>query len=322
MFIDSSLDSCLYKTLLRFRIFKHFYANTASHPSDSLHRVHPGDDTNQFLSVGSSTAPKPTTALGFLQLPVELRFEIYRMLLHYDGIIDHQLCIRTKAAVLLLRGPATETRQLRQKMFPTILQTCHLIHLEGNRVLYGENRFRIEHATWNHNPIIKSWHLPTYFGTVRKLNLCFYGSYHSLYPASFTEQLGSCDSLHEFPGLRDLNIHLKDITTQEWNVFLEIFAQSFFGVGTITITIDTKHIGKLLIRQQPNQPRQNNAYKYLPNKEVATNSKDLQLRTYLQDFQDFLASWDKGTSKLNISIPREGFVDIEEDSLQIFLVSV
>jgi hypothetical protein len=87
-------------------------------------------------STFSTTDPSLTT---FCRFPPEIRIQIYRLLLKYDGQIRYAACLIKKC---IIRADFGRTRyRARHGLFPSILECCWLINREGTAVLYGENYF-------------------------------------------------------------------------------------------------------------------------------------------------------------------------------------
>jgi len=73
----------------------------------------------------ATNASQPATRRGFLDLPSELRLNVY----------EHVFCHPT---VVKVNGEG------RFELSAQLLATCHLIYIEGGAVLYGKNTFEID----------------------------------------------------------------------------------------------------------------------------------------------------------------------------------
>ncbi|KAK4497894.1 hypothetical protein PRZ48_010549 [Zasmidium cellare] len=78
--------------------------------------------------LNARSKPKSKKHAGFLDLPAELRNEIYRMIFTTQGDVNFSRPDNFSRSAALLR-------------------TCHQVHEEGRSILYSENKFNIERRT-------------------------------------------------------------------------------------------------------------------------------------------------------------------------------
>ena len=176
-------------------------------------------------TAGTRTSnPSLTT---FLRFPAEIRLKLYRLLLRYDGVIQHDICpMRLRLVAqdsISSRGSSAVTAPwIRHGLFPSILECCRLINREGSAVLYGENWFQIEHRP-SRAPVFQTWGLAQRnVDSITMLSLA-YDPYDDLIASSQDPKLLMAE-LDLFPRIKQLKIHLDDFSIDEWDAFLGLVA--------------------------------------------------------------------------------------------------
>lgn len=163
----------------------------------------------------------------FLRFPTEIRLEIYRLLLRYDGVIQHDICPVTlhlvaRDSIYSRRSSAVTTTWIRHGLFPSILECCRLINREGSAVLYGENWFWIGQCP-SGVPVPQTWALARRnVDSITMLSLA-YNSCDDLFASSQDPKLLMAE-LDPFPQIKQLKIHLNDFSIDKWDAFLELVA--------------------------------------------------------------------------------------------------
>jgi hypothetical protein len=190
-------------------------------------------------TAGTRTSnPSLTT---FLRFPAEIRLKIYRLLLRYDGVIQHNICPVTLHLVardsIYSRGSsAVTTTWIRHGLFPSILECCRLINREGSAVLYGENWFWIGHCP-SGVPVSQTWGLARRnVASITMLSLA-YDSCDDLFAFSQDPKLLVAEP-DLFPRIKQLKIHLNDFSIDKWDAFLGLVAARLKEMRSFMLEID------------------------------------------------------------------------------------
>ena len=93
------------------------------------------NDTSTIREESQANGESPP--IGFLDLPAEIRSEIYRYLLLSKELIK----------LKFLPGIAPSWGK-HNDLHPTIIYTCHRIYAEARTILYGESVFEIHIWRW------------------------------------------------------------------------------------------------------------------------------------------------------------------------------
>ncbi|KAI8656481.1 hypothetical protein NCS56_01252300 [Fusarium sp. Ph1] len=141
----------------------------------------------------------------FFTLPVEIRLSIYRHLLITKGLAV--LCPDPDGFRVLPR----EYYDGHFRLYPEILATCRQINREGTSVLYSENVFRREflwRRTWTktgRKPFPRFESSPLKEANLQCISrIRIFRTYHQWF------RDGSLKVLHDFPNLRELQVHIDD----------------------------------------------------------------------------------------------------------------
>lgn len=215
--------------------------------------------------------PKFSTAdpslTSFLRFPSEVRIQIYRQLLRYNGTIQYGVC-STHLCLVCREHRLGKPEEFRHRLFPAILECCRLINREGSEVLYGDNCFRIEH--WDrYYYAAKTWALAS--GSVQFIKRIHLDQYDR------AQTQVTLDNTKLFPNLQQLSVEFYDSRLKWWQDFLPIIAENLRHISRVllVVNIDYETRGRLWWEQQ-NSGR---------------TIKELCLRTYQPVLMEQIMCW-------------------------------
>lgn len=179
-----------------------------------------------------STSEKSLTCL--LRLPYDVRLPILLYLLRCSGV-RYQLCIATNR-ILMIDHTAQRYPYVRHGMFPSILQTCSVLHEEGARILYGENSFKLSECAMRHKDgwyqVLNSWPAPEQHTRLATgLGMTFWrGPFEELSAPILMEPFV------RFPALRHVCIEFNG-SLAKWEEFMASYADVLGAISKVDLTI-------------------------------------------------------------------------------------
>lgn len=178
------------------------------------------------MSTVSTNDSRLTT---FLRFPPEIRIRIYRLLLKYDGIIRYGICPANLHLAWQRSGFGRKCPRIRHGLFPSILQCCRLLNREGSAVLYGENWFRLGTSS---DTILTTWNPGRHsLDSITMLSLGYN------WRDSCAQDRRWLDTWELLPSIKEVRIHLYDLSAGEWENFLREASDKLTGVRKAMLTI-------------------------------------------------------------------------------------
>jgi hypothetical protein len=175
----------------------------------------------------STTDPSLTT---FCRFPPEIRIQIYRLLLKYDGQIRYGVCLIKKC--IILRHFRSAHFRARHGLFPSILECSRLINRDGTAVLYGENYF--DNCCFISRSPARDISCPNVLAiTKMRFGWLLNGDTFEL-----------MDLLH---GLAEVRIDLWDIGPNDWQLFLRDLSERVRSMRKVILCITTRENAEMWI---------------------------------------------------------------------------
>ena len=104
---------------------------SSSEPSIANKTSKPRDRKRPVVSKRPTNEAKENNKVTFLTLPVEIRLQIYDLLL-----VSRNSVTGEKRSLPMFKDPGDEPR-----LHPAILQTCKQVHHEANSIVWSQNTF-------------------------------------------------------------------------------------------------------------------------------------------------------------------------------------
>jgi hypothetical protein len=201
-----------------------------------------------------STSDRSLTS--FLRFPPEIRIQIYCYFLLCPYNITYQIC--PYKGVLILCG-RTRFGWIRHGLFPSILECCKTINLEGSNILYGRNVFRLEpFATettrWS---IIKQIWTPglTNINAITRLRVYFQHAKEGFVKHSCSQHNKKPSMFKLFPHLREVIITCYDFYISEWEALLAEISGELVAIKSVSFNVDISSMSSMdFIHRHPSAP--------------------------------------------------------------------
>lgn len=217
------------------------------------------------------TSPTLPHLTSFVRFPVEIRLQIYRYLMVFNGNIQYEFCIRTQRLLERHYCSSQKVAWTRYVIFPAILETCRQFNQEGSAILYGENTFRL---TKHHQQKVWLTGLRTTNSwTIGHINMkcitsvqishnahyitvdsvpAIRGQFARILSSNPLEINNSMESLDMLPALRNLNLQVDMMQFEGWGVILDHSSKRLQRLKRLTV--EFKLSGVWLHPPLPNQP--------------------------------------------------------------------
>jgi hypothetical protein len=152
---------------------------------------------------------------SFLDLPPEVRIQIYRLLLSRDSTIDFEIYLNCRAIIA--------RRAEQHWIYPAILACCRLTNNEGTPILYGENMFEavneieeVQKAPWNYLPI---WRISEVnIGRIARIRLDTFDLSDVFMALNTLDGLQEIDVVHCCPRAKDWSDFIRAVSSKLGNI--------------------------------------------------------------------------------------------------------
>jgi hypothetical protein len=192
------------------------------------HRRTPAPNAVRRITNQAKFSTGNPSLTSFLRFPPEVRVQIYGELLLCNDTIQYGMCATHMCLVVHEHWLKKRPVEFRHRLHPAILECCRVINEEGSEVLYGQNRFQIDH--WDgHRHVSKTWPLaPSAIRLIRSLHLPHHKDPKPPVMLKVTKL---------FPKLAHLTVELHDGQVDRLQDFLLIVAKQLKQIREVLLLV-------------------------------------------------------------------------------------